>query len=64
MSPHAVAEKLTFSEYKTMGGRPVPTRSVMRPADKGGEQTVIIYDDVAFDVAIDKDLFSLPSLER
>jgi len=64
MSPHAVAEKLTFSEYRTMGGRLIPTHLVMRPADKGGEQTVIVYEDAVFDVAIDKDLFSLPNLER
>ncbi|HKA52604.1 MAG TPA: outer membrane lipoprotein-sorting protein [Candidatus Binatia bacterium] len=59
-----LVRELTFSEYKTMGGRLIPTRLVMRPTDKAGEQTVIIYDDVVFDVALDKDLFSLPNLER
>ncbi len=56
--------ELTFSEYTLMGGRRVPTRLVMQPYDKPGEQTVIIYDDLAFDVPIQADTFSLRNLER
>ena len=56
--------ELTFSEYTLMGGRRVPTRLVMQPYDKPGEQTVIIYDNLAFDVPIQADTFSLRNLER
>ena len=56
--------ELTFSEYTLMGGRRVPTRLVMQPYDKPGEQTVIIYDDLVFDVPIQADTFSLRNLER
>lgn len=56
--------ELTFSEYTTMGGRRVPTRMVMQPHDKPGEQTVIIYDDLMFDVPIRAHTFSLRNLER
>jgi len=56
--------ELTFSEYKTMGGRLIPTRLVMRPADKAGEQTVVVYDDVSFDIAISPDTFSLRNLAQ
>ena len=56
--------ELTFSEYTTMGGRRVPARLVMQPHDKPGEQTVIIYEDLAFDVPIQADTFSLRNLER
>ena len=56
--------ELTFSEYKLMGGRLIPTRMVMRPMDKPGEQTVVLYDDLAFDVPISEDTFSLRNLER
>ena len=56
--------ELTFSEYTLMGGRRVPTRLVMQPYDKPGEQTVIIYDDLAFDIPIQADTFSLRNLER
>jgi hypothetical protein len=37
---------------------------VVRPVDKPGEQTVIRYDDLVFDVAISDDTFSLRNLER
>ena len=56
--------ELTFSEYTTMGGRRVPARLVMQPHDKPGEQTVIIYEDLVFDVPIQADMFSLRNLER
>ncbi len=56
--------ELTFSEYTLMGGRRVPTRLVMQPYDKPGEQTVIIYDNLVFDVPIQADTFSLRNLER
>lgn len=55
---------LTFTDYREMGGRRIPTRLVMRPLDKPGEQTVIIYHDVTFDVPISDDTFSLRNLER
>jgi len=57
-----LVRELTFSEYKTVGGRVIPTRLVMRPADKSGAQTTIEYDDIAFDVPISQGTFSLPGL--
>lgn len=59
-----LVRELTFSEYETIGGRLIPTRLVMRPADKTGEQTVIVYDDIIFDAPISLDIFSLRNLER
>ncbi len=55
---------LTFSDYKTTGGRLMPTRLVMRSVDKPGQQTTIVYEDVAFDVPISAETFSLPNLKR
>jgi outer membrane lipoprotein-sorting protein len=59
-----LVRELIFSEYKTMGGRLIPTRMEMRPADKPGERTVIVYDDLTFDVPLSADTFSLRNLER
>jgi hypothetical protein len=56
--------ELTFSEYKTMSGRLIPTRLVMRPADKAGEQTVVVYDDIIFDIALSAETFSLQNLAQ
>jgi outer membrane lipoprotein-sorting protein len=59
-----LVREMVLSDYKVMGGRLVPTRMVVRPADKPGEQTMITYDDLTFDVAISEDTFSLRNLER
>lgn len=55
---------LTFSEYKTLSGRLIPTRLVMRPLDKAGEQTTIVYKNILFDVPISEEMFSLNNLKR
>ncbi|HVB55155.1 MAG TPA: outer membrane lipoprotein-sorting protein [Candidatus Acidoferrales bacterium] len=57
-----LVRELTFSEYKTVSGRVIPTRLVMRPANKSGAQTTIEYGDIAFDVPISQGTFSLPGL--
>jgi len=56
--------ELTFSEYKTMSGRLTPTRLVMRPLDKVGEQSTIDYKNLLFDVPISEEMFSLNNLKR
>jgi outer membrane lipoprotein-sorting protein len=55
-----LVRELTFSEYKKMDGRLIPTRMIMRPTDKGGAQTTIDYQDIAFDAPISEGTFSLP----
>lgn len=59
-----LVRELTFSDYKKMSGRLVPTRLVMRAADKPDEQTTVEYEDIRFDVPISEDTFSLPNLQR
>ncbi len=46
-----------------MGGRLVPCRMVIRPADKPAESTTITYLDLEFDIAIDASFFSLRQLQ-
>src|SRR5271154_1998821 len=55
-----LVRELTFSDYTTMSGRLIPTHLVMRSMDKSGQQTTIMYKDVAFDVPIGAEIFSLP----
>jgi outer membrane lipoprotein-sorting protein len=59
-----LVRELTFSDYKTVGGRLIPTRLVMRPLDKAGEQTTITYKDVVFDAALDENMFSMGKLKQ
>jgi len=60
----SVIRELTYSEYTNMGGRLIPARMVMQPHDKPDEQTVIIYNDLLFDLPLQADTFSLLNLEQ
>ena len=55
---------MTFSEYREMGGRLVPSRSRMVPEDKPEEYTEMIYHELHFDIPIPQGTFSLSSLRR
>jgi len=56
-----LARTMTFADIRTMGGRTIPTRIVIEPAD-GEERTVITYVGIEFDVGLDEDFFSLRNL--
>jgi outer membrane lipoprotein-sorting protein len=53
---------LTFSDYRTMGGRLVPTLIRMQPEDKPNEHTTVRYLELDFDIDIDESFFSLRAL--
>ncbi len=53
---------MTFSDYKRMGGRLVPAVMKVVPTDKPDESTSLIYDELQFNIKIDKDFFSLRNL--
>ncbi|OQY24987.1 MAG: outer membrane lipoprotein-sorting protein [Desulfobacteraceae bacterium 4572_35.2] len=56
----------TMSSYelKVLGGRLIPTRMEMQPADKHGQKTVLSYSAAEFDFAIDDDFFSLDQMRE
>jgi outer membrane lipoprotein-sorting protein len=56
--------EITFSEYRTVSGKLIPTRLVVRPLDHAGEQTTVTYQDIVFDVPISDEMFSLKSLKQ
>jgi outer membrane lipoprotein-sorting protein len=58
-----LVRELTFSDYKTMSGRLIPTRLIMQPADRAGTKTTIQYEDIVFDGPISEETFSLPNLK-
>jgi len=60
----ALAPTLTFSDYQRMGGRLVPARMDVVPADKPGESTVLQYTELQFDVGLEPSFFSLQRLQR
>jgi outer membrane lipoprotein-sorting protein len=53
---------MTFSDFRTMGGRLVPARMVVIPTDKPEESTTVVYHELEFDVDLDESFFSLRNL--
>lgn len=56
----------TMSSYdlNVLGGRLIPTRMEMQPADKQGQKTVLSYSAAEFDFAIEDDFFSLDQMRE
>lgn len=55
---------MTMSKIKKVGKRAYPTVWTMVPKNKAGHKTVIIVNEIKFDVPIDKNVFSLSNLKR
>jgi outer membrane lipoprotein-sorting protein len=58
-----LVRELGFSEYKTVGGRLIPTRLIMRPVGQGNEQTTITYENIVFNAQIGPETFFLSNLK-
>jgi len=59
-----LARTMTFGDYQRMGGRLVPARSVVHPADKPDESTLLVYRDLEFDIGLEPSFFSLQRLQQ
>lgn len=55
---------MVLSDIKTMGGRIIPTRLEMIPADEPQNKTVIEYFKMEFDLDLPQSFFSLQSMKR
>jgi len=55
---------LSYDDVREMGGRPVPARMRVVPADKPGEFTEITYQELNFDVKIPASTFTLQALRK
>ncbi len=59
-----LVNSMIASDIKMMGGRLIPTRMEMLPADEPGNKTVMIYKSIQFNVAIDDATFSVEQMKR
>jgi outer membrane lipoprotein-sorting protein len=59
-----LARTMIYSQVGELGGRIIPAQITIRPADKPQELTAVTYEDMAFDIAIDDDAFSLRRLQK
>jgi outer membrane lipoprotein-sorting protein len=55
---------MSASDIKMLGGKLLPARMEMIPADKKGNKTVLIYNSLTFDKEINDDFFSTQNMQR
>ena len=55
---------LQCSDVKTMGGRTLPTKMEMIPADKKNQETIFIYNSAVFDKPMPDDFFTTENMKR
>jgi outer membrane lipoprotein-sorting protein len=55
---------MTFSEVRPMGGRTIPTRWELRPADKPGNMTTFVVKSAVYDKPIAPDVFTQRNLQK
>jgi len=58
-----LAREMKFSDFRQIGWRQFPARMTVTPEEKGRE-TSIAYSEIAFDVDIPEDTFSLQRLRQ
>ena len=54
----------TASDIKTMGGRVIPSYFEIIPADEEGNKTVLIMEEMEFDIDIDNRFFSQQNMKQ
>ncbi len=59
-----LARTMTFDDVRPLGGRRIPARMVLVPADVETQRTELRYLELAFDVKLPDETFSLSRLER
>ena len=55
---------MQLSDIKEIGGRTIPTRMEMVPAENPDQKTVIIYKDIEFDIDVSESFFSIQNMKR
>lgn len=59
----AKVREMRFSDYRTVGGKLMPTTITIKPLDGSGEFTQMSWKKVTFDVDLDTSFFSLQKLK-
>ncbi len=60
----ALKRTMTFDDVRAVGGRRIPARMRLVPADDPGEFTEVVYDRIEFDVPLPESTFTLQALKR
>lgn len=52
------------TDVKTMDGRKIPSRIEIIPADKNNQKTIVVIDDIKFNVPLNNSFFSQQNMKR
>jgi outer membrane lipoprotein-sorting protein len=55
---------MVAGDIKMLGGKLLPSRMEMIPADKKGQKTVLLYTSLVFDNPIDDNFFTTQNMPR
>lgn len=56
--------EILFDQVQTVDDRRLPLRMIVQPLNKPEEQTLLHYEQIAFDIPLNRDFFSLRNLKR
>jgi len=59
-----LSRTMTFTDFRVLGGRLVPSIMTVTPEDKPTEHTTVTYRTITFDVGLREDFFSLRNLTQ
>ena len=59
-----IVNTMIMSDIKQMGGRLIPAKMEMIPADNPDQKTVIVYKEIEFDLPIKENFFSMQNMKR
>lgn len=59
-----LASTIVLDEVRQMGGRTLPTRFTLTPADRPNQRTILSYADVEFDIEISESFFTQQNMRR
>lgn len=59
-----LARRMSFEDVRQLGGKTIPCRIVLEPLLEKGRRTEVIYDEMAFDLKLDENLFSQTNLKQ
>jgi hypothetical protein len=55
---------MTGSNIRRIDGRELPTHLEVVPADEPGNKTIVTYEDLDFDIALDESFFSVQNMKQ
>jgi outer membrane lipoprotein-sorting protein len=60
----SLVSTMTSSDIRQMGDRKLPSRTVMEPSDKKGNQTILEITGMEFNIPISEDFFSQQNMKN